>query len=98
LLLAAIAWPSYVLPVWIKEAAKMTDDDPMRLREWRALCKEGRDAQAKADKYLLFDEHGWTTPERIAQHDQLMDRVKEVHKRKEAFIAPFRPPARGTTE
>jgi hypothetical protein len=69
----------------------MPDDDPMRLRQWRVLCKEGRDAQKEADAYQLFDDRGQTTPERLAEHDRLMDRVKDVQRRKDEFLKPYRP-------
>lgn len=62
----------------------------MRLRKWRALCKERRDAQHEADEYPLFDERGLTTPERLAEHDRLMDRVRQVQKRMDEFLAPYR--------
>jgi hypothetical protein len=59
----------------------------MRLRQWRELCKERRDAQQKADEYPLFDNHGGTTPERLVAHHGLMDRVRDVRRRQDEFLA-----------
>jgi hypothetical protein len=64
-------------------------DDTMRLRQWRDLCQERRDAQQKADEYPLFDDQGGTTPERRLEHDKLMDHLKDVQRRQNEFFAPL---------
>jgi hypothetical protein len=66
----------------------MPDDDRLRLRQWRDLCNERRDAQRNADEYPLFDDQGVTTSERLAEHDRLMDRVRDVQRRQIEFLAP----------
>jgi hypothetical protein len=59
----------------------------MRLRQWRDLCQERRDAQQKVDEYALFDDQGRTTPERLVEHDELMDHVRDVQRRQDEFLA-----------
>jgi hypothetical protein len=68
----------------------MADDDMMQLRKWRDLCKEGRDAQRLVDEHPLFDEHGRTTPERLSEYTRLVQRVRDVERRKDEFLVPYR--------
>jgi hypothetical protein len=68
----------------------MQADETSRLRQWRDLCQERRDAQQQADEYPLFDDQGRTTAERLIEHDELMDRVRDVQRRQDEFLASLK--------
>jgi hypothetical protein len=74
----------------LREGWPMADDDLMQLRKWRDLCQEGRDAQRLVDEHPLFDEQGRTTPERLAEYTRLVQHVRDVERRKDKFLAPYR--------